>query len=122
MASLRPKLFHPSTFSLFHFLSETCPRAASLVALAAKNSTSYLGLERHLIVLTAMVTNYLESLGSLLARGGFFRSAFCAPLRRHHIPLVEHFLFLLREEKRLLALDTNSFNVRHLDSPYWTMG
>jgi hypothetical protein len=92
------------------------------VALAAKYGTAYLWLERYLVVLAAMIANYLESFRHLLTGGRLFRAALCATLRRHHVPLVEHFLFLFREEKRLLALDTNSFHVRHLDSPYCISG
>ena len=87
------------------------------MTLPTEDSSSYLRLEWHLVVLPTVIANYFESLRSILTRGGFFRAAFGATLRRHHVPLVEHFLILLREEKRLLALDTNSLNVRHLDSP-----
>ncbi len=91
------------------------------MAFAAKDGTAYFWLERYLVVFAAVVANYLESFRSIFRSGDLFRAALRAPLRRHHVPLVEHFLFLLREEKRLLALDTNSFNVRHLDSPCCTL-
>jgi hypothetical protein len=68
-------------------------------------------------VLTAVIANYLESLRRIFGSSDFLRSAFRASLRRHHVPLVEHFLFFFREEKGFLALNTDSFNVRHLDSP-----
>jgi hypothetical protein len=70
-------------------------------------------LKRNLIVLAAMVADDLEFGRRIIARDGFFRAAFRASLRRHHIALVENFLFFFREKKNFLALDTRDFDIRH---------
>jgi len=83
------------------------------VALTAKNRSSDFWLKRYLIVLTAVVANDLESLSSIVTFSGFFRTTFCTPLRRHHVPLVKDLLFLFGEKKRLFTLNASGLNVRH---------
>jgi len=73
-------------------------------------------LERHLVVLAAVVTDDLETLWRILGDCGFFRAAFGAPLRRHHISLVKHLLIFFREHKDVLTLNTRNFYVRHFFS------
>jgi hypothetical protein len=71
-------------------------------------------MERHMIVFAAIVTNDLKAfLRIVVVTGRFFRPAFSTTLRRHHIALIEHLLFLFREQKDLLALHTRDFYVRH---------
>lgn len=65
---------------------------------------------------TAIVANDLKSFWSVLSYRGFFRTAFRAPLRRHHIALIEHLLVFLGEDKDVLALNTRNFYVRHVIS------
>ena len=94
-------------------LSKFCTRPAGLVTLTAKDAAAHLWLKRHLVVLAAMVANYLKTLRRVTALAGFFRAASGAPLRRHHVPLIENFLFLLGEKKSFFVLDARCFNVRH---------
>ena len=106
--------------SFFHFLTFTLEssrelrtRPAGLVTLTANDAAAHLWLKRHLVVLAAMVANYLKTLRRVTALAGFFRAASGAPLRRHHVPLIENFLFLLGEKKSFFALDARCFDVRH---------
>lgn len=68
-----------------------------------------------MVVFSTVVANYLKAFVFIVADGGgsFFRTAFCASLRRHHVALVKSFLLLLRKKKGLLALHTRNFYVRH---------
>jgi hypothetical protein len=80
---------------------------------AAQNGASDLRLKRHLIVFAAVVADDLETLRRVFTGRRFFRAAFQAPLRRHHIALVKYFLFLFGEKKDLLTLNTRNFQIRH---------
>ena len=88
-------------------------RAAGFVTFAAKDRPTDLGLKWYLIVFPAMVTNDLELCRSILADSGLFRTAFCAPLRRHHVALVKYLLLFLGKQKRFFALNANGLNIRH---------
>jgi hypothetical protein len=70
-------------------------------------------LKRDLIVFAAVIANYFEPGRCILALGGFFRAALRTPLRRHHVPLVEHLLFFFTENEDLSTLDTRNFDIRH---------
>ena len=83
------------------------------MAFPTKDRTPHLRLERDLIVLAAMIADYLKTLWRILTAPGFFCAAFCAPLRCHQIALVKDLLFLLREQKRFLALNADCFDVGH---------
>jgi hypothetical protein len=83
------------------------------VAFATEDGAADLRLERHLVVLAAVVADDLVSLRRVLALPGPFRSAFRATLRGGHVALVKHFLFLLREEELLFALNARCFDIRH---------
>jgi len=83
------------------------------MAFATENRSADLGLKRHLIVLTAVVANDLESLSSIVTFSRLFRTTLCTPLRRHHVPLVKDLLFLFGEKKRLFTLNASGLNVRH---------
>jgi hypothetical protein len=67
----------------------------------------------NLVVLSAIVTHYIESLWSIVIGGRLFCSALGTTLGRHHIALVKHLLFLFSEQKDLLALHTRDLNIRH---------
>jgi len=75
------------------------------VAFAAKDASADFRLEWYLVMLAAVIADDLESFWRVLAGGGLFRTAFLTPLRRHHVPLVEHLLFLLAKDKWLFALN-----------------
>ena len=79
----------------------------------AKNGSPDLGMERDLVMLSAIVTNDIETLWRIVTCRGFFGSAFGATLRSHHIALVKHLLFLFGEQKDLFTLHTRNFYVRH---------
>ncbi len=84
----------------------------------AKYRTACLWLERHSVMFTAIVTNYFEPLRRFgVTYCSFFRAAFGTPLRRHHIPLIEHFLVLFAKNEDLFALHTWDFDIRHTLPP-----
>jgi hypothetical protein len=87
------------------------------MAFPAEDRAAHLWLERHLIVLAAVVTHDLESLRCVVAFSGLLRSALGASLRRHHVPLVKDLLFFLCEKKGLFTLNARGFDVRHCYSP-----
>jgi hypothetical protein len=78
-----------------------------------ENRPTDLWLKRNLVVLSAVVANDLKALSCIITVNGFFRTAFCTALRRHHVPLVKDFLFLLGEKKRLFTLNASGLDVRH---------
>jgi hypothetical protein len=84
------------------------------MAIAAENSAAHLRLERHLVVLAAVVANDLEFFRGVLAARCFLRATFLAALRGRHVALVEHFLILFREQERFLALDAYGLYIGHL--------
>ncbi|HEY2865512.1 MAG TPA: hypothetical protein VGJ02_00345 [Pyrinomonadaceae bacterium] len=88
-------------------------RLARGVTLTAEHGPADFGMERDLVVLPAVIADYVETLGSILADARFLRSAFGTALRRHHVALIEHLLFLFREQKDLLTLHTRNFYIRH---------
>ena len=100
-------------FSFFTFLRVPRTRARCFMAIAAKDSAPYLRLERDLIMLAAMIANYLKALRSIFTGRGLFSPAFRTPLRCHQIPLVKDLLFLLGKEERFFALNADCFDVGH---------
>jgi len=65
------------------------------------------------IVPAAMIADDLETRRRVFAPPRFFRAAFLASLRRHHIALVKSILFFFCEEKNFPALNTRDFYIRH---------
>jgi hypothetical protein len=84
------------------------------VAFATQDRASHFWLEGDLVVLAAVVTDYLEALGGILPLARFFRTALCTPLRRHHVALVKDLLFLFSEKERFFALNASGLDVRHI--------
>jgi hypothetical protein len=62
-------------------LGKTSTRSTGFVAFTTKYGAADLWLERNLIVLTAVIANYLEFLGSVTAGCRFLRSAVGTSLR-----------------------------------------
>ena len=106
------------TLSLFTFycLGYLCPRLAGTVTLLAQNGTADLRLKRHLIVFPAIIANDLKTFWCVRSRCCSLRAAFCAPLRRHHVALVKHFLVLFSEHKNVSTLNTRNLYVGHFHS------
>lgn len=75
-------------------------------------------LKGHVVMLTAMIADDLETLRRIFRCGCLFRTAFRAALRGHHITLVEHLLFFFGKKKDLLTLNTRDFNIRHRSSSF----
>lgn len=88
-------------------------RTARLVAFATEYGTSYFRLKWYLIVLAAVVADDLETPWSVSTNRSLFTAAFRAPLRRHHVALIEGFLLFFGEKKGVFTLNTRCFNVRH---------
>lgn len=84
------------------------------MAFATQHGAAGLGLKRHLVVLAAVIADYLEFRRSILTCGCLLRSAFLASLRGGHVPLVKHFLILLGEQECLLALNAYCFYIGHV--------
>jgi hypothetical protein len=70
-------------------------------------------LEGHLIVPAAVIANNIKPFRGIFGQRRLFRTAFGTPLGRHHIALVEHFLFFFREKKDFLTLNTRNLDIRH---------
>ena len=87
------------------------------MAIATQDGSPDFRLERDLIVLPAIVANYLVSLRCSITLTRFFRPALRTSLRRHHITLVKDLLFFLGEKKGLFTLNARGFDVRHTFSP-----
>jgi hypothetical protein len=64
-------------------------------------------------VFTAIIANDLEAFSRIITFSSLFRTAFCTPLRWHHVPLVKDLLLLLGKKKRLFTLNASGLNVRH---------
>ena len=79
----------------------------------AQHSAADLWLERHLVVLAAMVANYLKSCWGVFAHRHLFRAALWTPLWRHHVALVKKLLIFFAKNKDLSALNTRNFDIRH---------
>ena len=79
----------------------------------AEHRTADLWLKWNLIVLAAMVADDLKPRWCILTQRGLFRAAFRTSLRRHHVPLIKHFLIFFGENKDLSALNTRDFYIRH---------
>ena len=94
-------------------LGVTGPRAARLMTIFTQHRPADLWLKWHGIVPTAIVTDDLKTFRSVLTQSGLFRTAFCTPLRRHHVPLVIHFLVFFTENKDIFALHTRNFDIWH---------
>lgn len=99
-------------------LRESDARFIRLMAIFAQNRPSDFWLERHLVVLAAVVANNIKARGSVFARYRFFRAALRASLRRHHIPLVKNSLFFFGVNKNVLTLHARHFQIRHCFSPF----
>jgi len=83
------------------------------MAFAAQDRPSDLRLKGHLIVFPAMIANYFETLSRIIGYGLFLRPTLRAPLRRRHVPLIEHLLFLFGKEESFLTLNTSNIGIRH---------
>ena len=83
------------------------------VTFAAEHGTPDFWVEWYLIVLTAIVANNIKAFVSVVSNSRFLGTALGTTLRRHHIALVKHILFLFSEQKDLLALHTRDLNIRH---------
>ena len=83
------------------------------MTLLTKHGSADLWLERHLIVLAAVVADDLESGRSTISRDRFLGAAFQAALRSSEIALIKGFLFFLSKKKRLFTLHTRSFYIGH---------
>jgi hypothetical protein len=83
------------------------------VTFAAQNRASDFRLKRNVVVLAAVIADDFKFFRRIAAAGSFFRAAFDAPLRRHHIALIKIFLLFFRENKNVFALHTRNFNIRH---------
>ena len=95
-------------------LGPVSPRLACGVAITAKHRPADLWMERHVVVLSAVVADDLETLVGVIGNSsGLFTTTLGTALRGHHIALVEHLLFLFSEQKNLLTLHTRNFYVRH---------
>ena len=88
-------------------------RTACFETVLTQDRPARFWLERNLVVLAAVVANDLESLSSIVTFSGFFRTTFCTPLWRHHVPLVKDLLLLFGEKKRLFTLNAGGLDVRH---------
>jgi hypothetical protein len=64
-------------------------------------------------VLTAIIANDVKSFVGVVGHGGFLSTALGTTLRRHHIALVEHLLFLFSEQKNVFTLHTMDLYIRH---------
>lgn len=84
------------------------------MAFAAEHGAADFRLERHLVVLAAVVANDFKTFGRIIAERRFFAAAFRAPLRRHHVSLIKGLLLFFSKNKGVSALNTRSFNVRHI--------
>jgi hypothetical protein len=83
------------------------------VAFTAKHGAADFGMKRHVVMLSAIVTHDIKPFVSVVRDSRFLGTALCAALRRCHIALVKHILFLFSEQKDLLALHTRDLNIRH---------
>ena len=85
----------------------------SLMTVLTEYGTADLRLERNRVMLAAVVAYDLKPCSRIGCDSGFLRTAFCTPLRRHHISLVKKVLFFLCKEKDLAALYTRYFDIGH---------
>jgi len=88
-------------------------RLTGSVTLTAEHGTPDFWVEWYLVVLSAIVANNIKPFMSVVSDSRFFGTALGAALRRHHIALVKHILFLFSEQKDVLALHTRNLNIRH---------
>ena len=96
-----------------HFLSESDARFVRLKTIFAQNRTPDFRLKRHMVVFAAMVADNIEPRRSVNARRRFFRAAFSASLRRHHISLIKNSLFFFGVNKHFFTLHARHFSIRH---------
>ena len=88
------------------------------MTITAKHRPADLWMERHVVVLSAVVADDLETLVSIIGDSrGLFTTTFCTALRGHHIALVEHLLFLFSEKKDLSTLNAWNLKIRHAFPP-----
>src|SRR5205085_1217909 len=105
-----------SRFRCFTFQRVLCvsgSRTARFVAVFTEHAAAGLRLEWNTVVLPAIVADDLETRTGLDVGRRFFRTAFRTTLRRHHVPLIELLLLLLREDKNFFALHARNFYIRH---------
>jgi hypothetical protein len=88
-------------------------RTARFVTIPAEYRSADLWLERNLIVLAAVIANYLKSLWCIFAKRRLFRAAIRTPLWRRHVTLIKDLLVLFSKDKDLFALNTWYFCIRH---------
>jgi hypothetical protein len=88
-------------------------RLAGRMTFTAEYRSPDLGMKRDVIMLPAVIANDVESLRRIISRCGFFSTAFRTTLRRHHITLVKHLLFLFSEQEDLFTLHTRDLYIRH---------
>jgi hypothetical protein len=91
-----------------------CSGAVRFVAFTTQDRPSDLRLKRDLIVLAAIVADYLETLWRVGSVRRFLGTTLCTTLRSHHVALVEYLLFLLCKQESFLALNARGFDVRHM--------
>ena len=87
------------------------------MTILAKHRAADLWLKWYRVVLAAIIADDLKPSGRIFAQGCFFRAAFRAPLRRHHIALVKLLLLFLGKKKDLAALYTGYFGIGHVGTP-----
>jgi hypothetical protein len=87
------------------------------MTLTAENGAADLWMEGYLVVLAAIVADNVETFRCFVPGRRLLGTALCASLRRHHVALVESFLFFFGEQKYFLALDTRDLNIRHRIPP-----
>ena len=95
-------------------LSESRPRPAGFVTVAAQNRATDFRLKWNLIVASAIVADDLIALGGIITFGCFFRPALRTALWGHHVPLVKDLLLLFGEKEGLFTLNARGFDVRHI--------
>src|SRR5437763_738420 len=89
-------------------------RLTGRMAFFAEHGASNLWVKWYLVVLAAIIANYVKALWRDVARHSrLFSPALCTALWRHHIALVKHLLFFFCEQKDLFTLNTRNFYVRH---------
>ncbi len=95
------------------FSGESHTRFACLKTVSTQNRASDFRLKRNLVVLAAVVADDFKARRRVLARRRFFRAAFRASLRRHHISLIKNSLLFFRKNKNVFTLHARHFNIRH---------
>jgi hypothetical protein len=84
----------------------------------AKHRAPDFRLKRNVVVPAAMVADDFKSGRRIRAGCRFFRAAFLATLRLHHISLIKKLLFLFRKKKNFFALHARNFYFGHRFSSF----